>query len=238
VRLLAIDTSAELCSVGVAQSLRRNQAAEAAYFGGGGVGIEPVIRSAAVGRAHAERLIPMIADAMAAAGLAFTDLTRIAVTVGPGSFTGVRIGVAAARGLALATGAEAVGVGTLAVHAEAARAIAGAVPVVVAITAGRGEIYAQRFAGDGAAETEPKLAAPPALAALITGNVVLAGSGADALAASAGAANHVAHHHASPDVAALLRLAEANRDWPSPPRPLYLRPPDAKPQVQPQVPRR
>jgi tRNA threonylcarbamoyladenosine biosynthesis protein TsaB len=129
-RLLAIDTSAELCSVAVSTE-------------------PPVLRSGVVGRAHAERLMPMVEEAMAAARLAFSGLERIAVTIGPGSFTGVRIGVAAARALALATGARAVGIGTLAVHAEAARATAGPVPIVVAIAAARGEIYAQRFAADG-----------------------------------------------------------------------------------------
>jgi tRNA threonylcarbamoyladenosine biosynthesis protein TsaB len=213
-RLLAIDTSAELCSVGVAAD-----------------GRPTVLCSAMVGRAHAERLIPMVEEAMAAARLPFADLERIAVTIGPGSFTGVRIGVAAARALALATRAKAVGIGTLAVHAEAARAAAGAVPVVVAVIAGRGEVYAQRFATDGSAEGEPRLAAPLTFASLITPATVIAGSGADALIAATGADNAVAHRDGSPDLAALLRLAERVPPQAEAPRPLYLRPPDAKPQA-------
>ena len=71
-------------------------------------------------RGHAERLMPMVAETMAAAGLAFSDLDRIAVTVGPGSFTGVRVGVAAARGLALASGIAVVGATSLAVMAHRA----------------------------------------------------------------------------------------------------------------------
>src|SRR4051812_27054474 len=113
-RLLVLDTSADRCSVAVAVD-----------------GREPVMRSVVVGRAHAERLLPMIAEAMAAAGLPVAGLDRIAVTIGPGSFTGVRIGVAAARGLSLATQVAVVGIGTLAVHAEAARALVGNLPVVV-----------------------------------------------------------------------------------------------------------
>ena len=213
-RLLVIDASSDACSVGVAAD-----------------GALPVLRTDLVGRTHAERLMPMVAEAMASAGLAFADLERIAVTVGPGSFTGVRIAVAAARGLALATGAETVGIGTLAVHAEAARSIAGDRPVVVAIAAGRGEIYAQRFAADGFAASEPELGAPAALAALLDGAAVLAGSGADALAAAAAAANPIVHRDASPDVAALVRVAAGAVAHAAPPRPLYLRPPDAKPQT-------
>jgi tRNA threonylcarbamoyl adenosine modification protein YeaZ len=219
--LLAIDASSDACSVGVAV----DRAA-------------PVLRSALVGRAHAEQLMPMIAEAMAAAGLAFGDLQRIAATVGPGSFTGVRIAVAAARGLALATGAQAIGIGTLAVHARAARPHAQGAPVVVAIAAGRGEIYAQRFAGDGRAEGDPRLGPLEAFRPLLDEHAVLAGSAADVLAAAAGAKNRIVHRDASPDVAALVGFALAAPDAKQPPRPLYLRPPDAKPQASAAVARR
>ena len=220
-RLLAIDTSADACSVAVAVD-----------------GREVVVRSAMVGRAHAERLMPMVAEAMAAAGLGFADLERIAVTVGPGSFTGVRIGVAAARGLALATGAQAVGIGTLAVHAADAQASAGKVAVVVALAAGRGEIYAQGFAANGDATSEPQLAAPERVAALVEGDAVLAGSGADTLAAVVAGDRRIVHRRSAPDIATLLRMAATAPAQSAPPRPLYLRPPDAKPQLVGQVGRR
>src|SRR3954471_2534857 len=71
-------------------------------------------------RGHAERLMPMIAETMREAGLAFSDICRIAATVGPGTFTGVRGGVAAARGLALASGVTTVGATSLAVMAHQA----------------------------------------------------------------------------------------------------------------------
>jgi tRNA threonylcarbamoyl adenosine modification protein YeaZ len=220
VRLLAIDTSAESCSVGVAVP-----------------GASPVLRSVDAGRTHAERLMPLAAEAMAEAGLAFADLDRIAVTIGPGSFTGVRIGVAAARGLALATGAATVGIGTLAVHAAEAAVLA-AGPVVVAIAAGRGDIYVQRFGATGAAETPPEVGPPAAFAAVVDGRAVLCGSGADALNAAAGTRNLVVHRRTTPSIVALLRLATIAPPQDEAPKPLYLRPPDAKPQTQAQVARR
>ena len=215
-RLVAIDTAFEACSVGV--------------DAGDG---PPVLVSETVGRAHAERLMPMIAAACREAGLALTDLDRIAVTVGPGSFTGVRIGVAAARGLALVTGAAAVGIGTLAVHAEAARAELGPGPILAVVTAGRGEVYGQAFAADGAPAGPPAVGPPETFARLIGANTLIAGSGADALASVIGeeAEARTVHRHAATDVAALLRLARAAPPPSEAPRPLYLRPPDAKPQA-------
>src|SRR5947207_7581458 len=76
-------------------------------------------------RGHAERLIPMMTEVMDEAGLAFSDLHRIAVTVGPGTFTGVRVGMAAARGIALASGLAVVGTTTLAVMAHQADQLLG-----------------------------------------------------------------------------------------------------------------
>jgi tRNA threonylcarbamoyl adenosine modification protein YeaZ len=215
-RLLAIDTAFEACSVGVA------------------IGdAKPVVRSAIVHRGHAERLMPMIGDAMAEAGLAFADLDRIAVTVGPGSFTGLRVGIAAARGLALVTGAEAVGIGTLAVHAEEARAAGGPGPILAVLAAGRGEVYGQSFAADGSEASPPEIGPPERFARLIGADTVVVGSGADALAAVVGQARaaRIVHRRSAPDIAALLRLARIAPPPTEAPRPLYLRPPDAKPQA-------
>ena len=184
--------------------------------------------------------MPMIDDAMGAAGLGFADLDRIAVTVGPGSFTGLRIGIAAARGLALVTGAEAVGIGTLAVHAEEARAELGACPILAVIAAGRGEVYGQSFAADGSPASDPTVGPPETFVRLIGANTLIAGSGADALAGVLGreAEARTVHRRAAPDPAALLRLARAAPPPTAPPRPLYLRPPDAKPQAAAAVARR
>src|SRR4051812_18694458 len=98
--VLAIDTAGPDCAV----ALARFDADR----------IEILARGAeSIGRGHAERLLPIIESVLSQAGCSFHDLDRVAVTVGPGSFTGVRVGIAAARGLALALNIPAVGVGTL-----------------------------------------------------------------------------------------------------------------------------
>lgn len=214
-RLLAIDTASEACSVGVV------------------FGANTVVRTNLVGRGHAEILMGQVESAMAEAGLEFADLDRIAVVVGPGSFTGLRVGIAAARGFALASSKPAVGIGALAVHAEAARDANGAKPVLTAIAAGRGQVYGQIFASDGIEAGPAQAASPEVLAALFAPQMMLAGSGADLVLAALpmDVRPVVAHRNASADVAALCRLAERAPTATTPPRPLYLRPPDAKPQA-------
>ncbi len=213
--LLAIDTALEACSVGVV------------------AGASEVLKSEVIGRGHAERLMDMISAAMAEAGLGYGDLERIAITVGPGSFTGLRVGIAAARGLALTTGVAAVGIGTLAVHAEAVRHEIGETPVLAVLSAGRGELYGQSFAADGTPEGPPEAAPAASFAARLAANTLIAGSGATALAEILGdeARARTVHEHSAPDIAALCRLARTAPLTGQPPRPLYLRPPDAKPQT-------
>jgi tRNA threonylcarbamoyl adenosine modification protein YeaZ len=216
-RLLAIDTALEACSVGVvAGNLRL-----------------PVLASEIIGRGHAERLLGMVEAAMAEAGLAFDRLQRIAVTVGPGSFTGVRVGIAAARGFALVTGCPVVGVGTLAVLAEKARALAGARPVLAGLDARRGEVYAQAFDAAGAPLWEPEVGPAALFAGRVPPDMLLSGAGAVLIAAELGgdAGARIVHRDAAPDIAALCRLGLRATPQSAPPRPLYLRPPDAKPQT-------
>jgi tRNA threonylcarbamoyladenosine biosynthesis protein TsaB len=109
---------------------------------------------------HAHQLLPLVEAALAAAGLAPADVTRIAVGTGPGSFTGLRIGVATARGLAQSTGAELVGVSTL----RALAAAAGDATVLAAIDARRGEAFVAAYAGNAVLMPAAALA-PDALAA-------------------------------------------------------------------------
>lgn len=186
---------------------------------------------------HAERLMPMIADAMAEAGLGFTGLHRIAVTLGPGTFTGVRVGVAAARGLALASGLPVVATSSLAVMAWRARQALGLGEdrlLAVAVDARRDMVYAALFSGARGDSGQPLLLPPAEVAALIgTRTVTLVGSGARAVAAAvAGTAGtcEVQLPDLQPDALALAEMA-ADLAPVSPVRPLYLRPPDAKPQA-------
>ena len=213
-RLLAIDTALDCCSVGVL------------------AGDSPVTRSVMAGRGHAEILMDMIGDALAEAGVPIGTVERIAVTVGPGSFTGLRIGIAAARGLALVTGAAVVGVGTLAAHAAAARALAGAVPVLALIAAGRGRLYGALYDDDGRERIAPAIGSADEFARLAGDGIRLAGSGAEAVAALApAAAARIVLRDAAPDIAAVARLGAGSPPPVGPVRPLYLRPPDARPQA-------
>jgi tRNA threonylcarbamoyladenosine biosynthesis protein TsaB len=210
-RLLAIDTALEACSVGVVDGERI------------------VLRSENIGRGHAEVLMGQVASALGEAGLAFADLDRIAVVVGPGSFTGLRVGIAAARGFALVTGKPALGIGTLAVHAAEAKGS----PVLATLAAGRGEIYGQFFAADGSEAGPPRAASPEVFAAEMTPDMGIAGSGADLVIAALPMDIHprIVHRNAGPDIATLCRLALAAPEPTAPPKPLYIRPPDAKPQT-------
>ena len=111
---------------------------------------------------HAERLVPMIAEVMAEAGLAFSELAAVAVTVGPGSFTGVRIGVSAGRALALAHGLETRAISSLEVMGQVARSelpsdASTSRELIVAMDARRGRLLVQRITAAGPADA-PRLA--------------------------------------------------------------------------------
>ena len=198
--LLAIDTAASLCAACVYDT----QAGE---------------RGRAVldlGKGHAERLMGVIDAALADAGVGYTDLDGIAVSIGPGSFTGVRVGVATARGLALALKAPAVGVSTLEALAAEARTDR---PVIARIDAGRGQAYLAAFSADGALSFGPAALSLDEAAAFI-----------DATPDAAVVEGHTAD---TADIAVYARLAAAKlaAGDVSPPRPLYLRDADAKPQT-------
>src|SRR5579875_1278864 len=96
-------------------------------------------------RGHQERLAPMVAEAMAEAGLGFDRLERIVVTVGPGSFTGLRVGLACARAMALALDVSCVGVGTLQALVASAPGAAEAPLSAAVLDARRGQVYVQPF---------------------------------------------------------------------------------------------
>ena len=174
---------------------------------------------------------------MAEAGVTFADLDALAVTVGPGTFTGLRVGLAAARGLALARSLPLVGVTTL----EALAAPVRAEPderIAAAFDAKRGEIYFQAFDANHEALTEPMLVAvEDAADRLADGNVMCVGTGAALLAealASKGVQARLSDAPAQPDacsiasIAAARIAAEGAAAFRTAPAPLYLRAPDAK----------
>jgi tRNA threonylcarbamoyladenosine biosynthesis protein TsaB len=161
-RTLVIDSATEACSVALFE--------DGALLAG---------ECRKLGRGHAEQLIPMIA---ALPGKGRAD--RIAVSLGPGSFTGLRVGLAAARALALAWGGEVVGYPTLALVAAMARARRGDVPVCVAMTGGHGEWFVAGY-GPGGEELRPCAGLSPEKAAQVLEPLV-AGSQAEALVAARG----------------------------------------------------
>ncbi|MBK1669461.1 tRNA (adenosine(37)-N6)-threonylcarbamoyltransferase complex dimerization subunit type 1 TsaB [Rhodovibrio sodomensis] len=189
---------------------------------------------AEMARGQAERLVPMIESVLTSAGVGHGDLDALAVTTGPGAFTGVRIGLATARGYALALGIPAIGIGSLAAIAAGSdpRERAGRT-LLVLIDAKRADVYAQAFRPDLTPVGEPMAVTPDALdAALPRGPLLLAGdgdAGAEAALRAAGRAVERARAPTLVDPATLAHLAAQAplpaRDDP-PPRPVYLRPPD------------
>ncbi len=219
--LLALDTAGTACS--------------AALWCAGGVRAR---RFEAMTRGQSERLVPMIEAVMTEAGVGYEALDAIAVTLGPGGFTGVRIGLATARALALACARPVIGVSNF-------EAVAAAVPeterrgrsLAVLIDAKRSDLYAQAFSAEFAASpealTEPRALAPEALHGFLPpGPLILAGdAAAQGLAAlqAAGRDLRVASSPGSADAARVAALAAA-RPLPAPdaapPAPIYLRDPD------------
>jgi tRNA threonylcarbamoyladenosine biosynthesis protein TsaB len=186
---------------------------------------------------QAEMLMPMVDAAMRKAGLPPAALDLVAVTVGPGSFTGIRVGLAAARGIALATGAQLVGVSSCeAVAAGLAQADCGDVQfLLIALESRREDLYVQLFALPWNPVGPPASMMPAALgeavnAAVGAAPLLVAGDAAQRAAlVLSNCADTIIVEDSAPDAAGVLR-AGLHR-WRSgavdAPRPLYLRPPDA-----------
>src|SRR5271169_2573648 len=218
-RVLAIDTALEACSAAV---LDTGQPANSAH------------ESLPMPRGHAEALLPLIARVMERSGLDFAALDRIAVTTGPGSFTGLRVGIAAARGIALAASKPAVGLTTLAAFAAPLIAADDSLPVVVAIDARHDQVYLQVFGPGGRTIVTPRLSPlREALRAAATGAPRLVGTAAGLLAAAWPAgerAPSLVDARRAPDIDWVAQLGAAADETGAPPKPLYLRAPDAQPQ--------
>jgi tRNA threonylcarbamoyladenosine biosynthesis protein TsaB len=183
-------------------------------------------RSEPMTRGHQERIGVLAREVALEAGVKFPDLTRIAVTVGPGSFTGLRVGLAFAKGLATALSIPCVGINTL----EALAAGVGSGGFVAAVLDARmGQVYLQVFDG-GVALMAPDALDPGSAAARLAElhggqAVTLVGSGAPLLAETFAGATILTP--VSPDPVAIARLAAARPAPSHSPRPLYLRAPYA-----------
>jgi tRNA threonylcarbamoyladenosine biosynthesis protein TsaB len=217
-RILAIDTALEACAACVLDTSASKVIA---------------LESQAMQRGHAEALMPLIARVMDEAGIAFTALDRIAVTTGPGSFTGLRVGLSAARGIALAADRPAVGVTTLAAFAAPIVGLGLARPVLSAIDARHDQVYFQVVKGDGSLLVRPNVAPiDEALRATEFGAPHLVGNAAAILASRWPADTpppYRVNPQPAPDISWIAWLGAAVRPESAPPRPFYLRAPDAKP---------
>ena len=224
-KILALDTSMGACS---AAALRADIGSELL-----------VARSESMARGHAEALMPMVAEVLAEAGLAARELDLVAATLGPGSFTGVRIAIAAARGFALATNAKLWGTDSLTVMAQGALAETAMTragrPFAVAVDARKSMLYFALFDAAGTRLQGPALIAPKDAAALLPDVFAVAvGSGAGLLAQAAeerGRHIEAMLPDLQPEASTLAALALAAGETSASLRPLYLRPPDAKPQA-------
>ena len=187
--ILAFDTSAAHCAAALL------------------VGDRVILRHEAMDKGQAERLMPLLEEVLAEGGLEWRDLKALAVGTGPGNFTGVRIAVAAARGLALGLGIPAVGVTRLEALAHGLPR-----PLTVVEDARRGEVYVQLFLATGAGRAH--LAARAVAATAVTGS----------------AAGDEALPSAMPLVEAIARIGSTRAETPQPrPAPFYLRGADAAP---------
>jgi tRNA threonylcarbamoyl adenosine modification protein YeaZ len=216
--LLAIDCSANLCAACVLDSATDSELGRAVLD---------------LGKGHAEHLMAVVGDALKGSGMGFPDLGAIAVSVGPGSFTGVRVGVSAARGFALALNIPAIGVTTLEAIAAEARDQFGARPVMSALAAGRDEIHAAVYDEFGMMRYAPSVTSLREAALLAAEfSPVLAGTAARSIAdAAAPQGFDVGFSAATADIGVYARLAALRGPSGENPKPLYLRAPDAKPQA-------
>ncbi|MCW1841531.1 tRNA (adenosine(37)-N6)-threonylcarbamoyltransferase complex dimerization subunit type 1 TsaB [Prosthecomicrobium hirschii] len=228
--ILALDTALDACSV--------------ALLTAGGDVLARATRD--IGRGHAEVLMAVAGEVFEAAGTTPRDLSRIVVTIGPGSFTGIRVGLAAARAIGLAADVPVVGVTTLEAIADEALAqamdpalVAPALvaPVLVAIDARRGEVYAGLYAASPACHRIPtERTAPAAMshaqaaALAVAAGARVVGSGALLVAAAAGGRIAADAAIRFPDIVRVGRIGAARAPSARPPAPVYLRAADAKPQ--------
>jgi tRNA threonylcarbamoyladenosine biosynthesis protein TsaB len=198
--ILAIDTATGPCSVAILRGGQIIASFESA---------KPVMQSAS--------LLPMIEQALAHSKLRYEDLNTIACTVGPGSFTGIRVGLATARAIAFASKIPCHGFSTLEVMAYAARLYTSESHILSALNAGKGECYYQHFTLSPTFQPieQPALGILPAGNDTAVGNLSLTGP-------------YTQLPVIAPTAEALALLANSGLLSPHAPSPIYIRPPDAK----------
>jgi tRNA threonylcarbamoyladenosine biosynthesis protein TsaB len=215
--ILAIDTALDACSAGILDTDAGKLIAQ---------------ESQAMKRGHAEALMPLIARVIKGAGIAFASLDRIAVTTGPGSFTGLRVGLSAARGIALAADRPVVGLTTLAAYAAPVVTQNVEHPVISAIDARHDHVYFQVVSGNGSPLIRPRVAPiEEALGASRFGAPHLVGNAAKILAdrwPTDALPPFKVDAQPAPDIAWVAWLGAAVSPDTAPARPYYLRAPDAK----------
>jgi tRNA threonylcarbamoyl adenosine modification protein YeaZ len=196
--ILAFDTSTAACTV--------------ALFDGSGKCVAQ--RDELIGRGHAEQLVPMIAELLEG-----RSADQVIVGVGPGSFTGIRVAIAAAHGLAIGWGARLTGMSSLSLIAAGSEANT---DVAVAVIGGHGELFVQEFVSSGEPESGLRNLSP-ALAAAETKARLVIGSGSRQLVDERGWGEAA---EAWPSAADALKLPRSLRELP--PKPVYARAPDAR----------
>ena len=220
--ILAIDTALDACAAGVLDTRVSRLIAH---------------ESLPMKRGHAEALMPLIARVMQQSGIGFADLHRIAVTTGPGSFTGLRVGLSAARGLGLAAGKPVVGLTTLTAYAAPVVSRNESHPIISAIDARHDHVYFQVVGGDGSPLIRPRVAPiAEALEAARLGALQVVGNAAQILAERWPAEMPQPLHvdaQPAPDITWVGWLGAAVTPENAPARPYYLRAPDARPQIDP-----
>jgi tRNA threonylcarbamoyladenosine biosynthesis protein TsaB len=218
VKLLAVDTALGACSVALLDDKR-----------------VLAHRFVVMERGHAEALAPMVDDVMRESGVAFSDLDRLAVTTGPGTFTGQRVGLAFMRGLRVALKIPLIGITTLDAMAAAAMDDIGASYAAALHDAKRSEVYLGLSSRDGTSIAPRLIPLEDATAAIrdcVPADAIVAFAGTAGAAACeqwmAGGHNSVASSILQPDAKWVATLALNKPASHEPPRPLYLRPADAR----------
>jgi len=217
-RILAIDTSCGAASVAVADGAR----------------VEPLAAiSRPMARGHAEALAPMVEEAMRGVDGGFPSLTRIAVATGPGSFTGIRVGLAMARAMGVALAIPVVGVSTLAAFAAPLLSEPRTGIIAATIDARHGSVYFQLFEANGRPLGAPRCDSPrECVRAIGAGPAWFAGDAAALVASEAqraGLPYDLDTARAAPDIVALAWMGLAVDPGIAPARPVYIKPPDARP---------